>query len=90
MLVSNFFFIFRCKLQLKSVLLAFQSIVNTEKTVESCIFEFKKVSDNLPLALTGWKLGKGLWTVNYTGSKSFITMLFFLLDQIFFDLYIEL
>ena len=64
-LVLNLFVcVFRCKLQLKSVLLAFQSIVNTEKTVESCIFEFKKVIDNLPLALTGWKLGKGLWTVN--------------------------
>eukprot|EP00088_Acartia_fossae_P037228 TRINITY_DN3839_c0_g1_i2.p1 TRINITY_DN3839_c0_g1~~TRINITY_DN3839_c0_g1_i2.p1 ORF type:complete len:460 (+),score=71.66 TRINITY_DN3839_c0_g1_i2:38-1417(+) len=32
----------RCKLQLKSILLAFHSVVNTEKTVESCILEFKK------------------------------------------------
>lgn len=35
---------FRCKLQLKSILLAFQSVVNTEKTVESCIIEFRKDS----------------------------------------------
>jgi len=43
-IVTNVSNPFRCKLQLKSVLLAFQSIVNTEKTVESCIFEFRKDS----------------------------------------------
>jgi len=35
---------FRCKLQLKSILLAFHSVVNTEKSVESCLIQFKQDS----------------------------------------------
>jgi len=33
---------FRCKVQLKSLFLAFTSVFNTEKTVESCQLEIKQ------------------------------------------------